>query len=118
VAYGDRYLQGETLSRVETCIPFLMHFKKRVIDKVVRMFLLKAQEKSTKDSKAADLRRVRKRKLIVNDMAKGSPGNPGRYSIPVDEKEGTILDIKMDGNTSQKLLSKFDNTLIELLTDE
>jgi hypothetical protein len=46
-----------------------------------------------------------------------SPGNPGRYSIPVDEKEGTILDIKMDGNTSQKLLSKFDNTLIELFMD-
>lgn len=118
VSYGDRYLQGETLSRVENCIPCLLHCKKRVIDKVVRMFLLKAQEKSTKVSKAAALRRVREMELIINDNAMGSPGNPGRYSIPVDEREGTILDITMDGKTSQKLLSKFDNTLIELLMDE
>jgi hypothetical protein len=48
----------------------------------------------------------------------GKPGNPGRYSIPVDEKEGSILDIKMDGNTSQRLLSKFDKTLIDLLMNE
>jgi hypothetical protein len=37
----------------------------------------------------------------------GKPGNPGRYLIPVDEKEGTILDIKMDGNTSQRLISLY-----------
>jgi hypothetical protein len=48
----------------------------------------------------------------------GKPDNQGRYSIPVDEKEGTILDIKMDGNTSQRLLSKFDKTLIDLLMNE
>jgi hypothetical protein len=45
VSYGDRYLQGETLSRVENCIPCLLNCKKRLIDKVVRMFLTKAQEK-------------------------------------------------------------------------
>jgi hypothetical protein len=55
VSYGDRYLQGETLSRVEHCIPCLFHCKKRVIDKVLRMFILKAQEKSTTVSKAAAL---------------------------------------------------------------
>jgi hypothetical protein len=37
---------------------------------------------------------------IINTQAMGNPNNPGRYSIPVDEKEGTIWDIKMDGNTS------------------
>jgi hypothetical protein len=52
---------------------------------------------------------------IINTHAMGKPDNPGRYSIPVDEKEGTILDIKMDGNTPQRLLSKFDKTLIYLL---
>jgi hypothetical protein len=118
VSYGDRYFQGETLSRVENCIPCLLHCKKRVIDKVVRMFLLKAQEKSTKVSKAAALRLVREMELNINDNAMGSPGNPGRYSIPVDEREDTILDITNDGKTSQKLFSKFDNTLIELLMDE
>jgi hypothetical protein len=56
--------------------------------------------------------------LIINDNVVGSPGNPGRYSIPVEEREGTILDIKMDGKTSQKVLSKFDNTLIEILMDD
>jgi hypothetical protein len=64
----------------------------------------------TKDSKAAALRRVRKIELIITDNAIGSPGYPGRYSIPVDEKEGTILDIKMDGNTSQKLLQNLTIT--------
>jgi hypothetical protein len=106
------------LSHVENCIPCLLHCKERVIDKVVRMFLLKAQEKSTKVSKDAALRRVREMKLIIIDNAMGTPGNPGRYSIPVDEREGKNLDITMDGKTSQKLLSKFDNTLIELLMDE
>jgi hypothetical protein len=58
VNYGDKLLSGETLSRVEKCVPCLLHCKKRIIDKVVRMFLLKAQKQSTKDSKATSLRRV------------------------------------------------------------
>jgi hypothetical protein len=41
--------------------------------------------------------------------------NPGRYSIIVDEKEGTILDIKMDDNTSQKIISDFENDLIDAM---
>jgi hypothetical protein len=49
VKYGEKYLDGDTLSGVENCIPCLLHCKKRVIDKVVRMFLLNAQEKSAKD---------------------------------------------------------------------
>jgi hypothetical protein len=49
VEYGEKYLDGDTLSRVENCIPCLLHCKKREIDKVVRMFLLKAQEQSAKD---------------------------------------------------------------------
>jgi hypothetical protein len=118
VEYGEKYLDGDTLSRVENCIPCLLHCKKRVIDKVVRMFLLKAQEQSAKNSKKAGLDRVLELEQIINTHAMGKPGNPGRYSIPVDEKEGTILDIKMDGNTSQRLLSKFDKTLIDLLMNE
>jgi hypothetical protein len=55
---------------------------------------------------------------IIKTHAMGKPGNPGRYSIPVDEKEGTILNIKMDGITSQRLISKFDKTLIYLLMNE
>jgi hypothetical protein len=54
----------------------------------------------------------------INIHTMGKPGNPGRYSIPVDEKEGAIFHIKMDGNTSQRLLSKFDKTLIYLLMKE
>jgi hypothetical protein len=40
VEYGLDYLESETLSCVENCIPCLLHCKKRVIDKIVRMFLL------------------------------------------------------------------------------
>jgi hypothetical protein len=58
VVYGDNYVAGQTVSRVENCIPGLLHCKKCVIDKVIRMLLFKAQEKSTKKSKAAALRRV------------------------------------------------------------
>jgi hypothetical protein len=101
--YGEKYLDGDTLSRVENCIPCLLHCKERVIDKVVRMFLLKAQEQSAKDSKKAGFDRVLELEQIINTHDMGKPGNPERYSIPVDEKEGT-LDIKMDGNTSQRLL--------------
>jgi hypothetical protein len=43
VEYREKYLDGDTLSRVENCIPCLLHCKKCVIDKVVRMFFLKAQ---------------------------------------------------------------------------
>jgi hypothetical protein len=49
VEYGDKYLDGDTLSRVKNCIPCILHCKKHVIDKLVRMFLLKAQEQSAKD---------------------------------------------------------------------
>jgi hypothetical protein len=38
VEYGQDYLETETLSHVENCIPCLLHCKKRVIDKIVRMF--------------------------------------------------------------------------------
>jgi hypothetical protein len=82
-----------------------------IIEKVLRMFLLKAQEQSTKEFNAASLRRVILLEDIINTKAMGKPKNPGSYSIPVDEKEGTILDIKMDGNTSQKLLFSFGNHL-------
>jgi hypothetical protein len=118
VEYGDKYLDGDTLSRVENCIPCLLHCKKRVIDKVVKMFLLKAQEQSAKDSKKAGFDRVLELEQIINTHSMGKPGNPGRYSIPADEKEGNILDINMDGNTSLRLLSKFDKTRIDLLMNE
>jgi hypothetical protein len=49
VEYGEKYLDGDALSRVENCIPCPLHCKKHVIDKVVRMFLLKAQKQSAKD---------------------------------------------------------------------
>jgi hypothetical protein len=55
---------------------------------------------------------------IINTHAMVKPSNPGRYSIPVDDKEGTILDIKMDGNTSQRFLIKFERTLIDLLMND
>jgi hypothetical protein len=48
----------------------------------------------------------------------GNTNNPGSYSFPVDEKEGTILDIKMDGNTSQKILFAFDNHIIDAMMVE
>jgi hypothetical protein len=48
----------------------------------------------------------------------GRPGNPGKFKIPVDEKEGTILDIKMNGNTSQSFLAAFFDTLVNLILDE
>jgi hypothetical protein len=82
------------------------------------MFLLKAQEQSAKDKKKAGFERVLELEQIINTHAMGKPGKLGIYPIPVDEKEGTILDIKMDGNTSQRLLSKFDKTLIDLLMNE
>jgi hypothetical protein len=86
VSYTERYLQGKTLSRVENCIPCLLHCKKPVIDIVVVVFSLKAQDRSTKDSKAAALRRVRKMGVIINDNAMGNPVNRGRSSIPVKPK--------------------------------
>jgi hypothetical protein len=49
VENGEKYLDGDTLSRVKNYIPCLLHCKKWVIDKLVRMFLLKAQEQSAKD---------------------------------------------------------------------
>jgi hypothetical protein len=82
------------------------------------MFLLKAQEQSAKDSKKDGFDQVLESEQIINIHAMGKPGNPVRYSIPVDEKEGTILDIKIDLNTSQRLLSIFDKTLIYLLMNE
>jgi hypothetical protein len=51
VEYGETYVDGDTLSHVKNCIPCLLHCKIRVIDKVVRMFLLKSQEQSDKDKK-------------------------------------------------------------------
>jgi hypothetical protein len=82
------------------------------------MFLLKAQEQSAKDSRKDGFDRVLELEQIINTHAMGKPGNPGRYPIPVDEKEGTIFYIKRDGNTSQRLLSKIDKTLIDLLMNE
>jgi hypothetical protein len=114
VEYGDKYVDGDTLSHVENCIPCPLHCRKCAIDKLVRMFLLEAQEQSDNNSKKARLDRVLELEQIVNTHSMGKPGNPGRYSIPVDEKEGPLLDIKMDGNTSQRLLSKIEKTLVDV----
>jgi hypothetical protein len=48
VEYAKKYLDGDTLSRIDNCIPCRLHCKKCVLDKLVRMFLLKAQEQSAK----------------------------------------------------------------------
>jgi hypothetical protein len=58
VEYGLDYLEYETLSRVENCIPCLLHCKKRVIDKIVRMFFIRAQESALQKSKAEEVRRI------------------------------------------------------------
>jgi hypothetical protein len=58
VRYGLDYLESETLSRVEKFIPCLLHCKKRVIDKIVRMFFIRAQESALRKSKAEGVRRI------------------------------------------------------------
>jgi hypothetical protein len=78
------------------------------------MFLLKAHEQSTEESKAAIVRRVMVLEDTINTQAMRKSKNPGSYSIPVDEKEGTILDIKMDGNTSQNYFLLLTITLLML----
>jgi aldehyde:ferredoxin oxidoreductase len=44
VEYSQDYLEAENLSRVENCFQCLLHCKKRVIDKIVRMFFIREQE--------------------------------------------------------------------------
>jgi hypothetical protein len=52
VEYGQDYLEAETLSRVENCITCLLYCKKRVIDKIVRIFSIRAHESALRKSKA------------------------------------------------------------------
>jgi hypothetical protein len=58
VEYGLDYLESETLSRVENCIPCLLHCKKRVIGKIVRIFFIRAQESALRKSKAEGVGRI------------------------------------------------------------
>jgi hypothetical protein len=58
VEYGLDYLESETISLVENCIPSLLHCKKSVIDKIVRMFFIMAQESVLRKSKAEGVRRM------------------------------------------------------------
>jgi hypothetical protein len=52
VEYGEDYLEVEALPHVENCIPCLLHCKKHVIDKVIHMFFIGAQESILCKSKA------------------------------------------------------------------
>jgi hypothetical protein len=58
VEYGQDYMEAETLSRVENCIACLLHCKKCIIDKIVRMFFIRAQESALRKSKVDGVRRI------------------------------------------------------------
>jgi hypothetical protein len=94
VEYGQAYLDAETISRVENCIPCLLHCKKCIINNIVHMFLIRAQESDLRKSKADGVRRIISIKRNVNEYALGRPDNPGSFKTPYDEKEATISDIK------------------------
>jgi hypothetical protein len=110
--YGLDYLELETLSRAENCIPCLLHCKKRVIDKIVRMFFIRAQESAVRKSKAEGVRHIISIQQHVNEYALGRPGNPGSFKILYDEKEATLSDIKMDGTVAPRLLAAMDDQLV------
>jgi hypothetical protein len=113
VKYGQDSLEAENLSRVENCIPCLLHCNKRVIDKIVRMFFIRAQESALQKSKAEGVRRIISIQNNVNKYALGRPGNPGSFKIPYDEKEATISDIKVDGTVSPRMLAAIDDGLVQ-----
>jgi hypothetical protein len=112
VEYGLDYLESETLSRVESCIPCVLHCKKRVIDKIVCMFFIRAQESALRKSKAEGVRCIISIQKKINLYALGRPGNPRSFKIPYDEKEATISDIKMDGTVAPRLLAAMDDALV------
>jgi hypothetical protein len=113
VEYGQDYLEAETLSRVENCIPCRLHCKKRVVDKIVRMFFIRARESSLLKSKAEGVRCIMSIQRNVNEYVLERPGNPGSFKIPYDEKEATISDIIIDGNVSPCLLAAMDDELVQ-----
>jgi hypothetical protein len=113
VEYDQDYLETETIFRVDNCIPCLLYFKKRVIDKIVCMFFIRAQESALLKSKAEGVRRIISIQKNVNEYALGRPGNPGSFKIPYDEKEATISDIKMDGTVAPRLLVAMNDGLVQ-----
>jgi hypothetical protein len=58
VEYGQAYLEAETLSRVENCIPCFLNFKKCIINKIVHMLFIRAQESDLRKSKVDGVRRI------------------------------------------------------------
>jgi hypothetical protein len=113
VEYGQYYLEAETRSRVENCIPCLLHCNKRFIDKIVPMFFIRAQESALRKSKVEWVSRIMSIQRNVNKYVLGRPGNPGSFKIPYDEKAATINGIKMDDTVDPCLLAKIDDGLVQ-----
>jgi hypothetical protein len=111
--YGQDYLEAETLSHVDKCIPCLLHCKQNVIDKIVRMFFISAQERALRKSKAEGVRCIISIQINVNEYSLGRSGNLGSFKIPYDEKEAAISEIKVDGTVAHRLLAEMDDGLVQ-----
>jgi hypothetical protein len=113
VDYDQDYLETEILSRVDNCFPCFLHCKKHVIEKIVHMFFISAQESALRKSKAEGVSHIISIQRNVNEYALGRPGNPGSFKIPYDEKEATTSDIKMDGTVALRLLASMNDGLAQ-----
>jgi hypothetical protein len=86
---------SEAMMGIENDFTCVLPFHKHVIEKIISMVMLRSLYQQDK-TKAALLRHAEKMSKWLNDLAFGSPLDPGTYSVPMDEKNGELGKVKFN----------------------
>jgi hypothetical protein len=94
---------SHTMMRVENAVPCVLYFHKRVMEKCMQLILILALNECEAQTINQRLRRARRLVVVLNETAFGSPEGPCQYHVPMNDKDGTLGDIKFVGGWAKRL---------------
>jgi hypothetical protein len=85
---------SHAMMRVENAVPCVLHFHKSVVEKCMQLIFILALN----ESEAQTINQRLRRAGLLNETAFRTPEEPGQYHVPMNDKDGTLGEIKfVDG---------------------
>jgi hypothetical protein len=94
---------SHAMMRVENAVSCVLHFHKRVMEKCMQLIFILALNEYEAQTINQRLRRARQLPVILNETAFGTPEEPGQYHVPMNDKDGTLGEIKFVDGWAKKL---------------
>jgi hypothetical protein len=91
------------MTRGENTVPCILHFHKRAMEKVMQLIFILALNECGNQTTIQRLKMARELADVLNVTAFGTPLEPGQYHVPMNDKDGTIGEVKFVDGWAKKL---------------